>query len=254
MSLFQAFLIAIIGWLAHHHTPFSGGSMLNTFTFGRPLVAGAVIGLILGNVREGIILSAGVQALYIGAVSPGGSITPDMNLAVWVAIPLGLVSGATPGIVVAMAAPLALLGTILIQPCNTAMLIPIQHQRKLVEQGKLQQATLVPIYGHTIKFLFRFTPVFLCLYLGQDFLNFIMNNSPIWLTDVLTVFGNPMPLLGFGILLKMMIKDNLEFIYYVFGFALIAVLNLSIITVVIFACVFAYVELKSSTYAKGKGK
>lgn len=250
MSLFQAILLGLFGWLGHTHTPFFGGGLFGWYTLGRPLVSGLVIGLILGDVTGAIILAAAVQALYIGLVTPGGSISPDVNLATWIAVPLGLVSNADSNITVALAAPLAVLASLLTQPTNTAMLFVVQHQRKLVENGKLHQATLVPIYGHVIKFLVRFIPIVFFTYFGQDLLMSLMEKSPTWIIDILQIFGKPMPLVGFALLLKMMIKNNFEFIYFIFGFALISVFKIDIITVVIVASVFAYMDYKSARAAK----
>ncbi|MEF9920342.1 MAG: PTS sugar transporter subunit IIC [Erysipelotrichaceae bacterium] len=251
MTLIQAILLGIFGWLGHTHTPFFGGGLLGWYTLGRPLVSGMVIGLILGDVKGGILLGAAVQALYIGLITPGGSIAPDMNLATWIAVPLGLVSGVDASITVSLAAPLGVLATVLQQPCHSCMLFVIQHQRTLVEKGKLRQATLVPIYGHFIKFLFRFIPIFACCYFGEGFLTTIMHNSPTWLLTILQIFGKPMPLIGFALLLKMMVKEKFELIYYVFGFALIAVFKVDIITVVIVSSVLAYMDFKSARAAKG---
>ena len=250
MSIIQAFLLGIFGWLSHTHTPFFGGGLIGWYTMGRPLVSGLVIGIIMGDVPGAIILASGVQALYIGLVTPGGSISPDMNLATWIAVPLGLVAGADASITVAMAAPLGILATILQQPCHACMLFVVQHQKKLVEQGKLHQATLVPIYGHIVKFLFRFIPIFVFCYFGQEMLVSVMNNAPQQLIDIMTIFGRPMPLLGFAILLKMMIKENLEFVYYLLGFALVGVFGANIITVVVVASVLAYIEFKTARAVK----
>lgn len=251
MSLVQALLLGIFGWLGHTHTPFFGGGLLGWYTLGRPLVSGLVIGLILGDVRGAIILAAAVQALYIGLVTPGGSISPDMNLATWIAVPLGLISGADAGITVAMAAPIGILANVLAQPCHTCMLFVVQHQKKLVDSGRLHQAALVPVYGHFVKFLFRFIPIFVCCYFGQGMLTAIMNNSPQALIDILNIFGRPMPLVGFAILLKMMVKENFEFVYFVLGFALIGVFQVDIITVVVVAAVLAYIDFKTARAVKG---
>jgi len=240
-----------MGWLCHQHTPFIGGSLTGWYTFGRPLVAGAIIGLILGDVQRGIILGSAVQALYIGHVTVGGGSAPDMNLATWISIPLGFVSGADEGIVVAMAASIGLLATVLSQPNFALTVWIVGIQRKMVQTGKLRQATLVPIWGNITKFLFKAVPIFLCCYFGQSFLTTVLEKSPDWLIGILTIFGAPMPLVGFAVLLKMVIKENLEFVYYLFGFAMVAAFGANIITVLIFAMVFAYIELKTARYVKG---
>lgn len=251
MTFTQALLLGIFGWLGHTHTPFFGGGLLGWYTLGRPLVSGLVIGIIMGDVAGAIMLGAAVQALYIGLITPGGSIAPDMNLATWIAVPLGLISGADAGITVALAAPIGVLATILLQPCHTIMLFVVEHQKQLVIKGKLKQATLVPIYGHTVKFLFRFIPIFTVCYFGQGLLMSIMENAPTWLISILQIFGRPMPLVGFALLLKMMVNEKFELVYYVFGFALISVFNVNIITVVIVASVLAFIDFKSARTAKG---
>lgn len=246
MTLLQAILLGLFGWLGHTHTPFFGGGLTGWYTLGRPLVSGLVIGIILGNIPVAITLAAAVQALYIGLVTPGGSISPDMNLATWIAVPLGVVSGADAGITVALAAPLAVLASILSQPVHTIMLGVIQHQKKLVIEGNLEQATKVPIYGHIPKFLARFVPIVIFTYYGQDLLISVMNNSPDWLLQILTIFGRPMPLLGFALLLKMLVGNWFDFVYFTLGFVLVTVFKVDIITVVAVASVLAYTEFKIS--------
>ena len=250
MSLFQAILLGIFGWLSHTHTPFFGGGLLGWYTMGRPLVSGLVIGIILGDIPGAIILASGVQALYIGHVTPGGSISPDMNLATWIAVPLGLVSGADANITVALAAPLGILATILSQPCHACMILVVQHMKRVIAKGNLQQATMVPIYGHSVKFLFRFLPIFIFCYFGQDLLITVMDNAPTWLISIMTIFGRPMTLLGFAILLKLMVKETFEFVYYVLGFALVGVFKVDIITVVIVASVLAVIDFKAARAVK----
>ena len=44
---------------------------------GRPLVSGFIIGIILGDVKTGILMGAAVQTLYIGLVTPGLSMPAD---------------------------------------------------------------------------------------------------------------------------------------------------------------------------------
>ena len=46
---------------------------------GRPLVAGLIVGIILGDVTNGVIAGAMVQALFIGQITPGGAMPADVN-------------------------------------------------------------------------------------------------------------------------------------------------------------------------------
>ena len=96
MNLIQVTLISLLGYLTHTHTPFLGGGLLGWYCLGRPLVASLLIGLILGDVTTAMTLGTYVQLIFIGLVTPGGSISPDMNLATFIAIPLGVVAHLDP--------------------------------------------------------------------------------------------------------------------------------------------------------------
>lgn len=80
MNFFQALLIALIGSCASIYGPWLLGTMGGWYTIGRPLIAGAVIGVILGDIKTGILIGAAIQALYIGLVTPGLSMPGILTL------------------------------------------------------------------------------------------------------------------------------------------------------------------------------
>lgn len=88
MSIWQALLIALIGYMSSIYSPWLLGGLGGWYTTGRPFVAGMIIGLILGDVKTGILMGAAVQALYIGLVTPGGAMPADVNFAAYIGIPL----------------------------------------------------------------------------------------------------------------------------------------------------------------------
>lgn len=251
MNLLQAILIALLGWLTHTHTPFLGGGIIGWYCIGRPLVASLFIGIILGDVTTAMSLGVYIQLIFIGLVTPGGSISPDMNLATFIALPLAVISGMDSGATVALAVTVASLGTLMATPCHAAMLIPVNYQKKLVAEGKLQAATLVPIWGHAIKFCFRFIPIFVCLYFGQGVVTTIVSSTPEWLLSIMQIFGNPMCLVGFAILMKLLVKNTTDLIYFTIGFAFVSVLKADMVTVLVFALLFALIEFKISRAKKG---
>ena len=65
---------------------------------------------------------------------------------------------------------------------------------------------------------------------------------PTWLTDILQIFANMLPLVGFMLLMRMLVKKDLELIYFVLGFILVSVLGLGMIPIVIMALVIAYLK------------
>ncbi len=251
MSILQAVIIALLGYLTYIHVPFMGGGLIGWYCFGRPLVSALLIGIVLGDIPKAMVLGTYVQLIFIGLVTPGGSITPDMNLATYVAVPLGVVQNLDTGVVVALATTVSLVGNIMATPCYAATMIPVNYQKKLVAEGKLAAAARVPVWGNVVKFIFRFIPTFLCLYFGQNAIEWFVNNSPQWLIDIMTIFGNPMSLVGFAILMKLLVKSPFDLIYFTAGFAMVGVLHTDMITVLVFALLFAMLEFKVSRAKKG---
>lgn len=70
MSLIQALLIALFGYLGSIYGTFLFGTVGGWNLIGRPIVAGAIIGVIMGDVTNGILIGAAIQALYVGLVTP----------------------------------------------------------------------------------------------------------------------------------------------------------------------------------------
>ncbi len=250
MNVIQAILIALLGWLTHTHTPFLGGGLLGWYCIGRPLVSALFIGIILGDVSTAMELGVYIQLVFIGLVTPGGSITPDMNLATYIALPLGVVGGLDSGTTVALAVTVASVGNIMATPCYAATMIPVNYQKKLVQEGKLEQATKVPIWGHVIKFLFRAPIIFICIYFGQTAIDFFVNNSPDWLINIMTIFGNPMSLVGFAILMKLLVTNWTDLIYFTVGFALVSAFGVDMITVLVIALLLALINFNIGRASK----
>lgn len=73
MIAIQTLLITLLVIVARCHTMF-GTSLIN-----RPIVLGAMTGLIMGNFTQGVIMGATLELAYVGAVSIGAYIPPDMT-------------------------------------------------------------------------------------------------------------------------------------------------------------------------------
>ena len=74
VQVWQAALFGLLACLAS--MPGLGGTVLGNYTLGRPLVAGLIVGLIMGDVQTGIYLGAAIQVVYIALVTPGGTVFP----------------------------------------------------------------------------------------------------------------------------------------------------------------------------------
>lgn len=249
MSLIQALLLGLFGWMSSIYSPVLISGLGGWYTLGRPLVSGMVIGIILGDVKTGIILGAAVQALYIGLVTPGGTMPADVNYAAWIGIPLAMVAGAGKEYALALAVPLSFLGVTAVYSTVAINLYFVHRQDHLIDEGKLAQAARIPMVGQITNFVFRFTPIFLINFLGADVVTEIVKVIPQWFTDILQIFASMLPIVGFTLLLKMIVKSNFDLLFFVFGFIMVSVGGLSMIPIVIVASVLAYIDFK---YSKDK--
>lgn len=72
---------------------------------------------------------------------------------------------------------------------------------------------------------------------------------PVQVTDVLQIFANMLPLVGFMLLMRTLVKKDMDLIYFVLGFVMVAVGGLGMIPIVIVALAIAYIKYQ---VAEGK--
>ncbi len=71
ISWLQAIILGIFACLSS--MPGMGGTTIGNYTLGRPLVAGLVCGIVLGDIQAGVLVGAAMQVVYIALVTPGGN-------------------------------------------------------------------------------------------------------------------------------------------------------------------------------------
>ncbi|HOJ00927.1 MAG TPA: PTS system mannose/fructose/sorbose family transporter subunit IID [Anaerolineaceae bacterium] len=244
MTIWQALLISIFGYFSSIYSPWLIGLLGGWYTIGRPLVSGLIIGLILGDVQQGIIIGAAIQAMYIGLVTPGGSMPADVNFAAWIGIPLAIISGADASYAVSLSIALSFMGVMAVYATASFNSVFVHKMDRYITDGKLEKAMNIPVVGQITNFVCRFIPIFLANYLGAQFVPTMVSLIPEWLGGILTLLGSILPLVGFALLLQYVVKKKLDLIYYLIGFILVAVFKIQIIPVVLFGLLFAYMDLR----------
>jgi PTS system mannose-specific IIC component len=231
--LVQALLIATfayLGWLA---TPYFGGVPIGWYTLGRPLIAGTIVGAILGDIKTGMIVGATINAFFIGAITPGGALAADMNMAGYVGTALAILGKLTPEQAVAAAVPIGLIGTFGWQAFSTLTVYWVHKADRDAENLNLKAFTFDLVWGPQIlNFILRFIPVFLVVYLGAPIASNMSALIPEWLGRILTVIGSMLPAVGFVVLVKMMYRNNMFMLgFLLLGFLMVAVLKMPIVAV-----------------------
>lgn len=245
MSFVQATLIALLGYLSSNYSPWVFGQLGGWYTMGRPLISGLLIGIVLGDIKTGILMGAAVQTLYIGLVTPGLSMPADLNFASFIGIPLAMVAGAGTEYAISLSVPLSFLGVSLVYVVTFINTFWVRKQEKWIEEGKIKKASNVPLYASSVQFVARFLPILLACYFGQTFIIKVVEKVPEWLGNGFVIFGKMLPAVGFAMLLRSVLKENIELLYFSVGFIMIAVLKMPIIAATLIACFLGYLDIKS---------
>ena len=244
--LMESILIALfcyLGWIA---TPWLGGQPIAWHVFGKPLIAGTIVGLILGDVTTGMIIGATINAIYIGAINPGGAMSADINFAGYVGTAIAMMTNVSADIAISIAIPLGLLGTLTWHLFATGNAFTGHLAEKYIEKMELKKFAFC-VWGlpQIFAFLIRFIPAFLVLYYGANIAQDILNYIPDWLTQSLVVLGGILPTIGMAVLLKMLLKEYDMFAFFIIGFLAIAVFKVSIIVATLIGLSLALIMLST---------
>lgn len=245
MHLWQALLLGLFCYFSLSETAY-GGWIGNTI-MSKPLVQSLIIGVIMGNVKDAVIVGAAVQTLYLGQVIIGGiSSLPSISISFWFALPIALVSGGGAEVAIAIALPCAMLENLYRlggDMYNQSLLHVMDNQ---IKKGNLKAAYWTPYLSQVFRFLVSMIVVPVMCMLGSDAVIAAVEALPGWVMGVLGVFMSLLPLLGFMLLLSVLVHTPLQFVLYLFGFALSKALGLNTLTITIIAGALAYVTYIAS--------
>ena len=255
VNVFQAALFGLFACLAS--MPGMGGTSFGNYTLGRPLVAGLVVGLIMGDVRSGILIGAAIQLVYIALVTPGGTVSADVRAVSYIGIPLAILavnaqgldpnSAEAAGLAASLGAAVGTLGTVLFYGTATINLVWQGMGWKWLEKGDLHKLYLVdmvlPWIGHI---LCSFIPTFIITMGGSTMVDLMKTYMPMDGIAMKTLFtvGSLLPTVGIAILLKQVISKPTDFLTFFFGFTLSAVMGCNLIAAAGIGCFFALINFK----------
>ncbi len=250
ISWFQAALLGLFACLSS--MPGLGGTTIGNYTLGRPLVGGLVCGLILGDVKTGIICGVAMQLVYIALVTPGGTVSADVRAVSYIGIPLAMVAIHSQGLSAdsADAANLAksmgtlvgTVGTVLFYGTATMNLIWQHIGWRAVEKGQFRKLYQVDwLYPWVSHFVFSFIPTLVMCKLGATAVTAMKDALPMDGIPMKTLFtvGALLPCVGIAILLKQIVEKVTDFIPFIVGFTLAASLGLNLVSCAVISLIFA---------------
>lgn len=206
--------------------------------FRRPLLAGFVVGIILGDPVNGLIIAGTLELMWLGTNNVGAYQPPDVISGGVVGVAIGILSGKGSAAGVAVAIPVALLVQQLSMIIMTTNVYLVHKADKVVETGEFGKIDKLQYMGALFFFLSRAIPVFIAIYLGSGAINAVLNFVPDNIMTGLTVASKIIPAVGLGMLLSMMMKKDM-WIFLTLGFTFATFLKLPTIAVAAIALCFA---------------
>jgi PTS system mannose-specific IID component len=216
VTVWQAALIAIGYYLANSCWLFG----VAYFTLYRPLVAGFIVGCILGQPAEGTLIGAAINVPYLGFISAGGSLPVDPSLPGWIGTTIALAGHLSPASAIALAVPLGLLGTILFY--GRMAVDPIfahwaDARARAADIGGVALMNWLP--GQVFLFIISFVPVFLLALNGPQAVQDVLNQLPAWTINGLVIAGGILPAVGIALTMRFIFRGA-SIPYFFIGFIL----------------------------------
>lgn len=206
----------------------------------RPLLIAPVVGIIMGDLKAGLIIGATLEVMWMGVGNVGAYSAPDIISGTAIGTALGIASGDT-ATAVALAVPTSLLSQqlLILYRSGIVYLNPIAD--RIAATGNFSKIFRINYVPMIIVFLIRAVPTFLAIYFGADAINKVVKMLPEGIMAGLSVAGSIIPSVGIGLLMLMMIKKGELWTFLIAGFTLAVYLDLSVLPITLLSLPIAFI-------------
>lgn len=239
ISIGQAIAIGVVYYLGNIGTPWLSllGSISVVY---KPLVAGTLVGFILGDPVQGCIIGAAINLTYVAFISAGGTAPQDPGLAGTVGTAWAIAAGVSPAAAVTIALPLGLLGTMIWVAHMTLDVTFVHMADKAAEEGNLDKICFLHVVPPQIlMFCLCVIPATVATYFGAGAVQDIIANLTGMPLHILEVIGGLLPALGIAMNLRAIGRPG-TLLFFLVGFILVVYMKLPVIAIAVLGAVIAY--------------
>ncbi len=238
------------------------GQALSAEGLDRPIVQCSIIGLLLGDVKTGVMMGGALEAVYMGVNQIGGVSSANAGAGSVLSTCLVILGGVPFETAVALSMPVAAATNVISQLMSMVRPMVQPFLQKLVEKGEIKKYNVILFVW---EMLFSKGPnyviYFLMIVLGIDAVSAAITAFPASVLRGFTAAGNALAALGLANLaVNIWTTESAAFL--VLGFTLAKTMGLNSITICIISAVAAIIiffrekemlDLKSSGAAVEKG-
>ncbi len=236
LQIILVFLVACISGM---------GSILDEWQTHRPLIACTLIGIVLGDMKTGIIIGGSLELLALGWMNIGAALAPDAALASVVSTILVIVGGQDIPTAIALAIPLAAAGQVLTYVVR-AITVGFQHAAdKAVETGDLNKLDWIHRSALLLQAMRIAIPALIvAMTAGTDTVQSMLNSIPAVVTTGLKIAGGFIAVVGYAMVINMMRAGHLMPFFYA-GFVIAAFTDFNLVALGVLGTITAilYIQL-----------
>lgn len=230
-----ALALALITFVVELGSIFGGRSLLE-----RPIVTGTLVGVVMGDPLNGMLIGATLELAFIGLFSIGAAIPPSVPVGGVLGTALALAAGAGPETALVLAFPAAALG-LLVENTSYAVINPTLLHRAdaYARRGSIRGVGAMHISAGLIEATLVSTLVGVAFALGSGTVSAIVEIIPPQISIALQIATGILPALGFALLGRMLINKRVVPFLFI-GFLVVAYLQLPIVGVAAFGVMAAW--------------
>ncbi|AXX65073.1 PTS sugar transporter subunit IIC [Bombilactobacillus bombi] len=238
LTVIQIIMLTLLAFIKH--VDYYGIPMLFV---NYPVFWGLFTGIIMGDIKTGLVVGGTVQLMSLGVAGFGGSSVPDYGTTAIIATAFGAAVGKQAGLAIGL--PVGMLGVQLDVIVKILNGFVVKKSQEYNNNHQYKKMNAILWLGPLFFGLSAAIPVFISVTLGQAAVNFILKSLPSWFMGGLTLAGKLLPAVGIAMLLKYM--PAAKYInYLLIGFFFAAFLKVPIIGVAIFGFALAFAVYKQA--------
>lgn len=223
---------------------------LEAFFIFRPLMVSTFTGLILGDVTLGLKVGALIELAFAGLTPAGGTQPPNPVMAGLMGTVLAYTTGCTPEAALGLCLPFSFLGQYVILFYYSAFSFFMGKADAYAESGNTKGIRNINLTTMLIISVTYGVLAFLCAYVAQEPMQAFVNWLPEVITHGLEVAGGILPAVGFGMLLRVMMKAK-YIPYLIAGFLMACFIEMpNLLPVALLGAIFALIDFFGSKQRK----
>lgn len=172
----------------------------------RPMIVCTVTGMILGDTTTGIIAGGLTELAFAGLTPVGGTQPPNPIMAGIMTVVLAHTTSHSPAAAIGLSLPFSILMQYIILFYYSAFSVLTKKLDTYAQQADIKKFGRLALMPTGIVAITYGIITFLCVYGAQEPIRLLVNSMPVWLSHGFEIAGGILPAVGFGLLLKSMLK------------------------------------------------